>query len=156
MCLSAGKNETAKLKGEIIENGGTIKVYKVYRIQHAENVLTSPIFGECTGSQISKPGVITSSRPTTKVSWRKDYYTPKLFGATISRGIHVFLNRNGAKNYCSNGCVIVRLEVNAKDLVAAGTTGEKNVAVFRKVTLSQTEWDKTFTSSITVKRTKKK
>lgn len=156
MCLSAAKVETEKLKQQISKKGGVIKVYKVYLISNL--CLNTPHFDSYRGGMIKKPGAIISNRPKTDVVWDKGFFAntrrKNKTGQTINEGIHVFLTSTKADEYLNHreNRVTVELSAFADDLVGVGQHLERDVAVFRKVTLSQSEWDKIFPPTYFAKR----
>ena len=66
----------------------------------------------------------------------------------IENGIHVFHNPKDAdKHEGYDNSVVVRLEVNEKDLVARGKYGDANNSVYNKVFLSKAEYDRVIKKS---------
>ena len=116
-------------------------VYKVLELEGGK--LHSPYISFFNTRLNWKPGYIKSNRLSNKISLCDAY------NRYISKGIHIFLKKYDAirlKTYGKN-YVIIRLEVNMKDFVAASRTE----AVFTKVRLYKKEYIKCLNSLKVIK-----
>jgi hypothetical protein len=118
--------QTKIIKNRLKKNG-YLNLYKVLSIVNGQTV--TPYM-----EADFYPGWNISDRESTKITETPNSWDDIL---EINNGIHVFTNREGARELKSfgDGDVIVKVKCLAKDFVAAGD----NQAVFTKVFLPKTE-----------------
>lgn len=146
MCMITSYRATKKFKDEHIGQD-TIRVWKIYLKK--ENHLVSPYRHQ----HICRPGVIKSNRRSKRlIKGGTDFFYRRRFGISrvweVNPGIHVFLTREEARATMdfleSHDCVIVCCHVKMKDLVGIGIDYCKGQAVFMKVTISSSNFRKSY------------
>lgn len=175
MCLEACKIRTEKFQAKT----GKVTVYKAYQRTKGDKTISSPYYSDVKkGGQITEPGEIISSRPHKAVAWKKNQITHcdkqnnnyhYGGGATISKGIHVYLKRvdaiQEAEYNCNGFGVVVPLEADYNDLIGVAPLdegcnsfgmGEGSHAVFMKVRLTDAVWAKLFPQTKEEKAAKQK
>jgi hypothetical protein len=162
MCLTATDKATRSLKREMKAKGGKIVVYKMVRVSKNQFGLfirsqyqkTEIIQGWNVSDRVKSPAHFGSrnldiNRASDVIS-NSDFYSfyngnGKVRSATISKGIHVYLNETEAKKtfpfYDNIGYKLVKFEARIDDLVAAGTFSTRKSAVFNKVFLTKKEYN---------------
>ena len=135
MCLQINIKKTAELK-KLLAGKKYISVYKYCDISRRGNgIILSTIFyhrwqvGENVSSRIAEIGGGDEEKAANFTSTEKGINE-------VNHGFHVYLNRDGYG--CSE---YIRLIAKAKNFVAAGCD---NDAVFTKLTLPQSEYNKIF------------
>lgn len=105
----------------------TVTVYKY--LKKEDGAIVSPFY-----TKTWKPGV-AKSNSCAKLQTQN--------GREISRGIYTYLNVRDAKsNVVEPYECVVKLTANISDLICVGGWDDEPIAVFSKVTLSQSEYDK--------------
>jgi hypothetical protein len=141
MCCSGSIEKTRKFLSKH-KNHKTVTVYKVFKTQdtdysngwYAAPIVTKGLFAPYRGDRYY-PGETNASRPENRI--RKE--------CRVNKGIHVFLTREDAEGLARSSSikVVVKMTAQVKDLIAVGDfEGIPNNAVFKKVTLSRSEYDK--------------
>ena len=124
MCFTATKKEfnhaMAKVRAIAKQGYDKLVVYKVLEIDESDHTIYSPYY--C--NFLWKVGV--NKTEADKVEWvvERAYYGDKKQRTNLYRGFHAFRNKKEATDICTNtrSKVVVELEVNIKDIVAANET----------------------------------
>lgn len=136
MCLKTDKKLTEEWLASKKNCTRKVVVYKVLKLNsgYLRNWLSSPY-----RSMVYKPGVHKSNSRTHKICMST--------GRKVRKGIHCFLTFAEAQKLCNNAwglehCKIVKVYADVKDLIAVGYFIQYQSIVFKKVTLTQHEYDK--------------
>jgi len=132
MCLSIDKDIKIKF-----DKTGKVTAYKLYDsgLDSKGKFFLVSIY---KGQRISKPGQITSNRKQIKLTRYEEYE------GVVNRGIHVFLRKLDIVQYKMQGELVIPVLCNKKDLIAKGTFGYWDRAVFMKATIEKQIWDNIF------------
>lgn len=141
MCL----NVCSTLSEEVANGEWPRTCYKIIQWSQGDGCLTS-LYQDYRW----RAGVNNSSR------YEADEHFNPEEGQTIDSGFHVFLDESQAFGECPSYGIVVQLECNREDFVAAGGDNTGYVtdlqtiairtAVFSRVTLSENEWKRAYTT----------
>jgi len=127
MCLQLSRTATDDLRSAIVAAGGTLKLFKCYRIDSEKNIV-SPV--TVMPVEIAEDGTIASNRPA------RDFTTSELEVDTVTLGIHGTTTAEHASEfYAGNRKIIVEATATAEDFV--GTNADKTHLVFMKITVNR-------------------
>lgn len=123
------------------------KFYKVYRVKYrGENKgwLQAPI----QDTIITRPGEIVSDREHKELGTGSDNAKRERNCWAVFQGIHVFFNKEDAFMFSiqGRGELVFEVECKEEDLVAISDCGQE--AVFMKVTLPESEWNRAFAGEV--------
>jgi hypothetical protein len=116
MCLYSSETDT-KLLQKRLEKNGYLMLYKTVKLNE-NNILSRNYYHKW------------------KVGWNKADSVD--IGLEIKHGMHVYINREEARNSNASYTTIIRVKCLKSDLVAAGW----HSATFKKVWLDKTEYDR--------------
>jgi hypothetical protein len=150
MCLKTNRKVAQKYLKKW--NGKkTVTVYKAFEIREfewrkyrknhwsteiLETKLVPALVTDCVGFEYKVGETIAKTYVRAKLGTCRD-------NVDVNHGLHVFLDKREAEKYATRGgLIVVPLTAEIKDCTAIGKYGDDDSAVFKKLTLSQKEYDR--------------